>query len=120
MKAPIPRHEEDLVYEYIYGIYLIEELETNRLGFERLNFKIPEPYLDFIDQRLRILRNEVREMKKEMRQLKIRVIDPESDGIFSEYKYFAHGYEASFRFWEAAMRLEGTRRLMKYFFNSRG
>ncbi|MCD7034063.1 hypothetical protein LRR81_07415 [Metabacillus sp. GX 13764] len=119
MKAPIPQYEEDLVYEYIYRVYLIDELERHRLYFEKMHFKIPEPYMDFIDVRLKVLRNEVRSMKLEMRQLKIKVLDPETDGIFSEYKYFAHGYEASFRFWEAAMRLEGTRRLTSYFFTGK-
>jgi len=34
---------------------------------------------------------------------------------FVQYDYFAHGYEGNLRFWDAAMELEGTRRLRKLF-----
>ncbi|MFY4776357.1 hypothetical protein [Metabacillus sp. RGM 3146] len=86
MKAPIPVAEEDLIYEYIYLVYLITELEENRLSFERLPFKIPEPYVAMIDGILKALRLEAREMKKEMRNLKIKVLEePQGDEIFFDY-----------------------------------
>ena len=37
-----------------------------------------------------------------------------NDG-FVEYPYFAHGYEGSMRFWKAAMKYTGTRRIKELF-----
>jgi hypothetical protein len=48
--------------------------------------------------------------------LKIKEADPyKVNEDFVEYPYFAHGYEGTMRFWEAAMKYEGTKRLKELF-----
>jgi hypothetical protein len=114
MKAPIPEHEEELVVEFIYTTFLITNLEQDCELVKKLPFKIPEVYEELIENRLKILRRELIEIKKQMRVLKIKVEKPYyvyED--FVEYAYFAHGYEGRMRFWTAAMNFEGTRRLNK-------
>lgn len=91
-------------------------LEGDRQAVHRLNFKIPEVYVHLIENKLKILRNELVKIKTEMRKLKIKVADPvKVNEDFVQYDYFAHGYEGNMRFWTAAMEYEGTRRLKNYF-----
>jgi hypothetical protein len=114
MKAPIPEHEEELVVEFIYTTFLITNLEQDHDFVRELPFKIPEVYEKLIENRLRILRRDLIEIKKQMRVLKIRIEEPYFvHDDFIEYPYFAHGYEGRMRFWTAAMRFEGTKRLRK-------
>lgn len=116
MKAPIPEAEENLVVEYIYTTYLIQILETDHQKAATLNFKIPEVYQEFIESKLKELRKKLVEIKGRMKELKIKVIDPiRVNEDFVEYAYYAHGAEGRMRFWDAAMRYEGTRRLKELF-----
>jgi hypothetical protein len=116
MKAPIPEHEEKLVVEYIYITYLIRILENDYNAVSTLNFKIPEVYQNFIENKLKELRKQLVEIKGKMRGLKIKVADPyHVYEDFVEYPYFAHGTEGRMRFWTAAMAFEGTRRLKELF-----
>lgn len=116
MKAPIPDSEENLIVDYIYTTYLIQILETDYQTVGTLKFKIPEVYQDFIEQKLKYLRRQSTAMKAQMKELKIKVNDPHRvNEDFVEYAYFAYGYEGTMRFWDAAMRYEGTRRLKELF-----
>lgn len=116
MKAPIPKSEEDLIVDYIYTTYLIQILEGDHQVVGRLNFKVPEVYEHFVEAKLKQLRLQLVELKKKMKELKIKVIDPVRVNVdFVQYDYFAHGYEGNMRFWDAAMEYEGTRRLNEIF-----
>lgn len=116
MKAPIPEHEEQLIVDFIYTNYLIQNLENDHQNVGRLTFKIPEVYQNVIEQKLKELRNQLKEIKAQMRELKIKVADPiVVNEDFIEYPYFPHGYEGRMRFWTAAMAYEGTRRLKELF-----
>lgn len=116
MKAPIPENEEKLVVEYIYTVYLIQILEQDHQISSELSFKIPEAYQNFIESKLKIIRQQLVNIKAKMRELKIKVMDPvRVNEEFVQYDYFAHGYEGNMRFWDAAMKYEGTRRLKELF-----
>lgn len=116
MKAPIPKEEENLIVDYIYLIYLIDSLESDRSMFSKLGMKIPEAYVSFIDFKIEQISKYLVEVKQQMRSLKIRVEEPQLVNVeFMEYHYFAHGYEGKMRFWNAAMEFEGTKRLAKFF-----
>jgi hypothetical protein len=116
MKAPIPDEEEQLIVDYIYTTYLIQNLERDHQTAGTLNFKIPEVYQNVIEHKLKELRKQLIEIKRQMKDLKIKVADPvRVNGEFLEYAYYPHGYEGRMRFWDAAMAYEGTRRLKKLF-----
>lgn len=116
MKPPIPENEEALIVEYIYSTYLIQVLEQDHQTVGRLNFKIPEVYERLIESKLKALRTRLVEYKKQMRELKIKVLDPVRLNVdFVQYDYFAHGYEGNMRFWDAAMVYEGSKRLKELF-----
>lgn len=76
MKAPIPESEERLIVEYIYLTYLIKALEFDQKAVNRMNFKIPEVYQHLIENKIDFLWKKVVKVKKEMKELKIRVEDP--------------------------------------------
>lgn len=112
----IPEHEENIVIDYIYINYLIEVLETDLAYIPTINLKLPEVYLHLIEHTLFNLRTDLKAIRDEMKRLSIKVYEPmRVNEEFMEYKYVVRGYEGSRRFWDAAMKLEGKRRLEKYF-----
>ena len=116
MKAPIPESEEQLIVDYIYLDFLIQALEEDRLCVRNIPFKIPEVYESLIDEHLMRLRVDRVSARKQLRELKIKVIGPKKvNEDFVQYDYFAHGYEGNLRFWSAAMEYKGTKILRKYF-----
>lgn len=115
MKANIPEHEVDLIVNYIYMNYLIEVLETDLSNVPKLNFKLPEVYIGLIENTLKAIRKDLRPIREEMNSLKIKVFPARRvNEEFVEYPYRAHGYEGTQRFWDAAMMMEGKRRLERY------
>ncbi|PGT89233.1 hypothetical protein [Bacillus sp. AFS040349] len=116
MKAPIPKHEEDLIHEYIMRTYLLDILESDRQIIKAASFKLHEPYLHLVEEVLKKVRIDLRDMKAEMNKLKIKVTDQKRvNEDFVQYDYFAHGYRGYNRYWDAALKMKGTRLLENYF-----
>jgi len=114
MKAPIPKYEEDLIHEYIVRTYLIDILENDLNVINQSNFKLHEPYTHLVEHVLKKIRFELRDMKAEMKKLKIKVTDQKRvNEDFVQYDYFAHGYRGYNRYWDAALKMHGTRLLAK-------
>ncbi|EWG08619.1 hypothetical protein [Cytobacillus firmus] len=119
MKVPIPESEEQLIVDYIYLDFLIRALEEDRLSVRSIPFKIPEVYESLIDEHLKRLRADIVRARKQMRELKIKVIGPKKvNEDFVQYDYYAHGYEGNMRFWTAAMEYKGTKTLKRYFMSN--
>jgi hypothetical protein len=116
MKAPIPKHEEDLVHEYIMRVNLLSILEDDLEVIKQANFKLHEPYTHLVEEVLKKIRLDLRDMKSIMRELDIKVMDQQRvNEDFVKYDYFAHGYRGEMRYWDAAIKMKVTRLLERYF-----
>jgi hypothetical protein len=116
MKAPIPDHEEELIYEYIHLDYLIDTLESDLKTIESSPIKIKEPYIMLVETTLKRVRTDLKTVKDKMKKLNIKVFPQRRvDDMFVEYPYFAHGYHGSNKYWDAALRFASTKRLKQYF-----
>jgi hypothetical protein len=116
MKAPIPDHEEELIYEYIHLDYLISTLESDLKSIESAPIKIKEPYILLVEETLKKVRSDLKAVKEKMKELDIKVFSQRRvDEMFVEYPYFAHGYSGTMKYWDAALRFASTKRLKQYF-----
>ncbi|MCM3413501.1 hypothetical protein [Metabacillus litoralis] len=116
MKAPIPKNEEDLIHEYILRTYLLDVLESDIETIQVANFKLHEPYLNFVEFVLKKLRIDLRDIKIEMKNLNIKVYNQKRvNEEFVQYDYSAHGYTGYNRYWDAALKMHTTKLLEKYF-----
>jgi hypothetical protein len=116
MKAPITKREEDLVHNYIVRTYLLNMLESDLKTIKETNFKIQEPYIKIVEHVLKTIRIEMRDMKAEMKKLEIKVEEPFLDNVeFWQYDYYVRGYHGFKRYWDAALKMHGTKLLDKYF-----
>lgn len=116
LKAPIPKHEEDLVHEYIMRAYLLDVLESDVETIKAAAFKLHDPYLHLVEEVLKKVRIDIRDMKAKIKELDIKVYDQkEVNEDFVQYEYFAHGYQGHMRYWKAALKMHTTKLLEKYF-----
>jgi hypothetical protein len=115
MKAPIPDHEEELIYEYIHLDYLISTLENDLKTFESSPIKIKEPYILLVEETLKKVRSDLKTVKDKMKNLNIKVFPKRRvDDMFVEYPYFARGYHGVQRYWDAALIFASSKRMKKY------
>lgn len=115
MKPNIPESEDKLVYEYIFLTYLVEQLESDRLLIDKVGFKIKEVYESLIENTLRKVRRDIKELKAAMMEMNIKVFPPMLVNVeFLSYKYTAHGYEGEKRMWIAALNMKSQKRLENY------
>jgi hypothetical protein len=116
MKAPIPDHEEELIFEYIHLDFLISTLENDLKSIESAPLKIKEPYLLIIEETLKKIRSDLKTVKEKMKEFDIKVFPMRRvDDMFVEYPYFAHGYKGINKYWDAALKFASTKQLQKYF-----
>jgi hypothetical protein len=115
MKAPIPDHEEELISEYIHLDFLISTLESDLKTIESSPIKIKEPYIMLVETTLKRVRTDLKTVKDKMKKLNIKVFPQRRvDDMFVEYPYFAHGYQGSNKYWDAALLFASTKRMKKY------
>jgi hypothetical protein len=115
LKSIIPDHEEELISEYIHLDYLISTLENDLKTFESSPIKIKEPYILLVEETLKKVRSDLKTVKDKMKKLNIKVFPKRRvDDMFVEYPYFAHGYQGSNRYWDAALLFASTKRMKKY------
>lgn len=116
MTAPISQYEEDLVHDFIIRTYLLEVLEKDIHVIEDAPFKLNETYIHLVENVLKKARVDLRKIKDEMKQLIIKVAEPKRSNVdFIHYDYFVRGYHSYSRYWDAALKIHGTRLLEKYF-----
>jgi predicted RNA-binding protein len=115
MKAPISEFEEELISEYIHLEYLIETLENDLNMLNQVPLKIKDPYKLLIEETLKKVRSDLKNVKSKMKELDIKVFSQRRvDDMFVEYPYFAHGYHGSNKYWDAALIFASSKRMKKY------
>lgn len=119
MKAPIEKHEEELIHSYILHTYLIKVLESDLKTIKEAGFKIHEPYIKLVEETLRKIKIKLRDMKAEMKKLEMKISDPVRDDIMFQYDFYVRGYHGFKRYWDAALKLHGTNLLEEYFNNTK-
>jgi hypothetical protein len=116
MKAPISEFEEELISEYIHLSFLIETLESDLKTIDLVPLKLKTPYVLLIEEKLKKVRSDLKTVKAKMKEFNIKIFPQRRvDDMFVEYPYFARGYHGVHRYWDAALRFAGIKRLEKYF-----
>jgi hypothetical protein len=116
MKAPISDFEEELISEYIHLSFLIVTLESDLKTIDLVPLKLKIPYVLLIEEKLKKVRSDLKTVKAIMKEFNIKVFPQRRvDDMFVEYPYFARGNHGVHRYWDAALKFAGIKRLEKHF-----
>ena len=117
VKEIITKEDKDIASEFIFLNCLIENIEHDIQVFEKAPVKLNEPYKHLLEQTLKQIRADIKDIRYKMKTLEIKVLDlvPKEVNVdFLEYKYVVRGYEHKFRFLKAALFNHQVRRMNKY------
>jgi hypothetical protein len=100
----------------IYLPMVIIILEQDRVTFEKGTFKLNRPYINIIEQSLKLVQVELKETKLYMRQNNMKIIKGSRDDACTEYTFFYGGYEENRRYLNVRLR-NRTEELLEVYLN---
>jgi hypothetical protein len=115
----IPEHDRDIIELAMYLPMLLSVLEKDRLIIEKAPFKLNKPYLNLVEDTIKVVQRELQIVKGEMRKgnMKIEKINQDSD--FTMFLFIYKGYEEQHNYFNPRIRNK-VNELLEYYLNYRG
>ncbi|WP_174730680.1 hypothetical protein [Mesobacillus harenae] len=112
----IPENERNIMEQAIYLPMVLTVLNRDRLIVEKSPFKLKEPYLELIEETMKVIQKELHEAKLFMRQNKLRVEELKRDESFTMYLFLFKGYEEQHNYFNPRIRNKVQELLKHYLF----
>ncbi|MBO1914731.1 hypothetical protein J4G37_59140, partial [Microvirga sp. 3-52] len=91
--ALIPVESLQYFENMIYLPMVLIVLERDRQEFEKGSFKLKRPYVNLVEEALKVVRAELKQTSIYLRRNNMKVIRGKTDGTFTEYLFLHGGYE---------------------------
>ena len=102
--ALIPVESLQYFENMIYLPLVLIVLERDRQEFEKGSFKLKRPYVDLVEDALKIARAELKQTSIYLRRNNMKVIRGKTDDTFTEYLFLHGGYEERRRYLNVRLR----------------
>ncbi|WP_064092181.1 hypothetical protein [Rossellomorea aquimaris] len=117
----IPENDRNILEQAIYLPMVLTILNRDMQIVDSSPFKLKRPYLELIEETMKVIQGELAHVKKYMRVNKMKVERIQSDDAFTMYMFLYKGYEEHHNYFnprlrnrvEELMRHYLYRRLMK-------
>ncbi|RDY71498.1 hypothetical protein DXT76_07370 [Halobacillus trueperi] len=100
----LKQNELDLASRYLFLSMAITVIRQDRKHMEQGKFKIKEPYMEMLGKMELEARKERRELRKQMDQMKLQVVESGRNDSFTSFLFLAHGYEEKRNYFNPAIR----------------
>lgn len=100
----ISEEDRDIMEKAIYLPMVLIILNRDLLVVENSPFKLRQPYLELIEETMRIVQNELAEVKKYMKANKMKVTETKRDDSFTMYLFLYKGYEEYHNYFNPRIR----------------
>lgn len=114
----IPEKDRHIMEQAIYLPMVLTVLNRDLLIVEKSPFKLKKPYLDLIDETMKVIQRELAETKKYMRINKLQVKRLKQDDAFTMFMFLFKGYEEQHNYFNPRIRNK-VQELMDYYFFKR-
>ncbi|MGG0888954.1 hypothetical protein [Cytobacillus horneckiae] len=112
----IPDNERDIIEQSIYLPMVIIILERDRIIFEKGNFKLNQPYLNMIEETIKVVQYELKLVKQNMREAKMKVHELGRDSEFTSYLFIYKGFEEEHNYFNPRIRNKVNELLEHYLY----
>ena len=102
--ALIPVESLQYFENMIYLPMVLIVLERDRQEFEKGSFKLKRPYVNLVEEALKIARAELKQTSIYLRRNNMKVIRGQTDDTFTEYLFLHGGYEERRRYLNVRLR----------------
>ncbi|WP_442599111.1 hypothetical protein [Neobacillus sp. D3-1R] len=110
----IPEAERDIIEKAIYLPMVLIVLNRDLLVFEKSPFKLRKPYLELIEEAMKMIQKELYEVKQFLRKNQIQVKEINRDESFTMFSFLYKGYEEQHNYFNPRIRNK-VQELMEYY-----
>ncbi|MGG5253322.1 hypothetical protein ACQYAD_07480 [Neobacillus sp. SM06] len=114
----IPEKDRDMMEKAIYLPMVLIVLNRDLAVIGQSPFKLKKPYLDFIEETMKDVQQELAEVKRYMKQNQLKVIQTNRDDAFTMYLFIYKGYEENHNYFNPRIRNK-VQELMAYYFSKK-
>ncbi|ELK45253.1 hypothetical protein QRD89_05510 [Halobacillus sp. ACCC02827] len=100
----LKQQELDLASRYLFLSMAITVIRQDRKHVEQGKFKIKEPYMEMLGKMEVEARKERKELRKQMDQRNLQVVESGRNDSFTSFLFLAHGYEEKRNYFNPAIR----------------
>jgi hypothetical protein len=111
----IPEEDRNIMEKAIYLPMVLIILNRDLTIVETSPFKLKKPYLELIEETLKVIQKELVEVKQYMKKNNLQVIESKRDDAFTTYKFLYKGYEESHNYFNPRIRNK-VQELMEFYF----
>lgn len=100
----IPESERDIIEKAIYLPMVLTILNRDLMVFEKSPFKLRKPYLDLVEETMKMIQKELYEVKQFLRKNQIQVKEINRDESFTMFSFLYKGYEEQHSYFNPRIR----------------
>jgi hypothetical protein len=112
----IPDNDRDMMEKAIYLPMVLIILNRDLTIIDKSPFKLKQPYLDLIEETMKVIQKELKEVKRYMRQQKLKVQQTSHDDAFTGFLFLYKGYEEHHNYFNPRIRNKVQELLSFYLF----
>lgn len=114
----IPEKDRDIMEKAIYLPMVLIILNRDLAVVDKSPFKLKKPYLELIEEAMKVIQRELAEVKRYMKINKLQVIQINRDDAFTMYMFLYKGYEENHNYFNPRIRNK-VQELMMYYFTKK-
>ncbi|MFI8576575.1 hypothetical protein ACIGEL_12785 [Rossellomorea aquimaris] len=100
----IPENDRNILEQAIYLPMVLTILNRDLQIVDSSPFKLKRPYLEMIEETMKVIQGELAHVKKYMRNNKMKVERIQSDDAFTMYMFLYKGYEEHHNYFNPRLR----------------
>lgn len=100
----IPENDRNILEQAIYLPMVLTILKRDLQIIDSSPFKLKRPYLEMIEETMKVIQGELAHVKKYMRTNKMKVERIQSDDAFTMYMFLYKGYEEHHNYFNPRLR----------------
>lgn len=112
----IPENDRNIMEQAIYLPMVLTILNRDLTVINTSPFKLKQPYAELIEETMKVIQHELKEIKQYMRQKKLRVEQVSHDNAFTGFLFLYQGYEEQHNYFNPRIRNKVQELLSFYLF----
>ncbi|MEH7342780.1 hypothetical protein V7122_02650 [Bacillus sp. JJ1532] len=113
----IPNDDRDIIEQAMYLPMVLTVLEKDRLIFDKAAFKLKQPYLNLVDETIKSVQRDLKEVKLNMRKGNMKLQQIGHDEAFTQFMFFYKGYEEQHNYFNPRIRNKVQELIEYYLYN---
>ena len=112
----IPEKDRDILEQAIYLPMVLTVLNRDLSVIGKSPFKLKQPYLNLVEETMKVIQKELAVVKKYMQKNKLKVQQLQSDEAFTMFMFLYKGYEEHHNYFNPRIRNKVQELLEFYLF----